>query len=147
MGPTPQLPTSLRVPQDDGRLRPLVTLPAEQIWASNPDRTTGRDDVCALPNINEAAILNHLRARFSQRLIYTWIARILICMNPFESRPEIYDEKVKHMYSRRDPRSAPPHLYAIAEQAFRGISKTQFQRSPSLSRGSRARARRSPTAC
>lgn len=45
------------------------------------------DDVCALTHLSEAAVLDCVRVRFLKKKIYTWTARILIAMNPFEKLP------------------------------------------------------------
>ena len=80
------------------------------------------DDVCSLTYLSEAAVLDCIRARFLKKKIYTWTARILIAMNPFE-RLDIYDTSVKAKYSKLDPRSAPPHIFAIGEAAYRAIAR------------------------
>ena len=45
------------------------------------------EDVCALTYLSEAAVLDCVRVRFLKKKIYTWTARILIAMNPFERLP------------------------------------------------------------
>jgi myosin heavy subunit len=82
---------------------------------------TGREDICSLMHLNEATILDNVQTRFAKKLVYTWTSTILIAMNPFESRPELYNEQEQLKYSQLAPRSAPPHVYAIVEAAFRGI--------------------------
>ena len=59
------------------------------------------DDVCALTYLSEAAVLDCVRERFLLKKIYTWVARILIAMNPFE-RLDIYDDTVKAEYAKLD---------------------------------------------
>ena len=66
------------------------------------------DDVCALTFLSEAAVLDCVRSRFLKKKIYTWVARILIAMNPFE-RLNIYGDDAKQQYATLDPRAAPPH--------------------------------------
>ena len=80
------------------------------------------DDVCALTYLSEAAVLDCVRSRFLKKKIYTWVARILIAMNPFE-RLDIYDSGMKEKYAELDPRSAPPHIFAVGEVAYRAISR------------------------
>lgn len=45
------------------------------------------EDVCALTFLSEAAVLDCVRERYLKKKIYTWTARILIAMNPFERLP------------------------------------------------------------
>ena len=79
-------------------------------------------DICALTYLSEAAVLDCIKVRFIKKKIYTWTARILIAMNPFE-RLTIYDDDAKAEYAKLDPRSAPPHIFAIGEHAYRSIAK------------------------
>ena len=80
-----------------------------------------REDVCALLHLNEASILHNVICRYDATRIYTWISRILIAVNPFEQLPELYTPEVRKEYAERDPRNAPPHLYATGEAAYRGM--------------------------
>ena len=43
-------------------------------------------------------------------------------MNPFE-RLDIYSDARKAEYAQLDPRSAPPHIFAVGEAAYRAISR------------------------
>ena len=80
------------------------------------------EDVCSLTYLSEAAVLDCVRVRFLAKVIYTWVARILIAMNPFE-RLKIYDNDMKAHYAKTDPRSAAPHIFAVGEAAYRAISR------------------------
>lgn len=80
------------------------------------------NDVCAMTYLSEAAVLDCVKVRYLRKKIYTWTARILIAMNPFE-RLAIYDDDVKLQYSKLDPRSAPPHIFAIGEHAYRSVAR------------------------
>lgn len=44
----------------------------------------------ALMHVNEATLLHNLRLRYSKDLIYTYVANILIAVNPYKSLPDLY---------------------------------------------------------
>ena len=90
----------------------------DDIFAHNKKE---REDVCALLHLNEASILHNVICRYDGGRIYTWISRILVAMNPFEQLSELYTQAVRKEYAKRDPRGAPPHLYATGEAAYRGM--------------------------
>ena len=60
------------------------------------------------------AILN----RYSQRLIYTYSGIVLIAVNPFDSL-NLYSAEIIQAYSGRKRGELEPHLFAIAEDAYR----------------------------
>lgn len=60
------------------------------------------------------AILN----RYSQRLIYTYSGIVLIAVNPFYSL-SLYSPEIIQAYSGKRKGELEPHLFAIAEDAFR----------------------------
>jgi hypothetical protein len=61
---------------------PLDVLPAGS-WQPKLSET---HDLCALPSLNEATVLAAIQQRFSQRAIYTWIANLLVSVNPCQPR-------------------------------------------------------------
>ena len=44
----------------------------------------------ALMHVNEATLLHNLRLRYAKDLIYTYVANILIAVNPYKSLPALY---------------------------------------------------------
>lgn len=61
---------------------PLEVLPAGS-WQPKLSET---HDLCALPSLNEATVLAALQHRFSEQAIYTWIANLLVSLNPCQPR-------------------------------------------------------------
>ncbi len=74
------------------------------------------DNLVALSDLSEPALLHTLRQRFAQDNIYTYISSILISVNPFKQLP-IYSSAVMQQY-RSGHENLPPHVYAIARDAF-----------------------------
>lgn len=78
------------------------------------------DDLCALPDLNEKALLENLRNRFKQEKIYTYVGSILIVINPFKFLP-IYNPKYVKMYDNHQLGKLEPHIYAVADVAYHAM--------------------------
>ena len=74
-------------------------------------------DLCNLPDLNETTLLENLKSRFENGIIYTYVGSILISVNPFKFYP-IYNPKYVKMYQNRRLGDLPPHIFAIADSAY-----------------------------
>ena len=70
--------------------------------------------------MNEPIILHNLRQRFLKDDIYTYVSSILVALNPFRMLP-IYLPEVLDKYKDRGSRRQPPHIYAIADNAYANV--------------------------
>eukprot|EP00923_Selenidium_pygospionis_P051382 GHVN01089202.1.p1 GENE.GHVN01089202.1~~GHVN01089202.1.p1 ORF type:complete len:208 (+),score=23.74 GHVN01089202.1:32-655(+) len=78
------------------------------------------DDLTQLVHLHEAAVLNSLNVRFDTDKIYTFTGPILIAVNPFKVIRGLYDvENLKYYKSIKKART--PHVFASANQAYRGM--------------------------
>jgi hypothetical protein len=87
----------------------------------NKLRQEGLDDMTLIARVNEDAILENLYKRFMKDIIYTNIGDVLVSMNPFYAIPGLYDDSVINDYCGKSRLELPPHIYAIAEQAYRSM--------------------------
>ncbi|XP_075390775.1 unconventional myosin-Ih [Tenrec ecaudatus] len=67
---------------------------------------------------SEAAFLDNLRKRFRENLIYTYIGTLLVSVNPYQELG-IYTENQMGLYQGVNFFELPPHVYAIADNAYR----------------------------
>ncbi|XP_037024477.1 unconventional myosin-IXa-like isoform X2 [Bradysia coprophila] len=75
-------------------------------------------DLCQLPDLNESTLLENLQQRFEAGHIYTYVGSILIAVNPFKFHP-IYNPKYVRLYqNQRVGPILPPHIFAIADNAY-----------------------------
>lgn len=80
-------------------------------------------DLCQLPDLNESTLLENLRQRFDAGHIYTYVGSILIAVNPFKFHP-IYNPKYVRLYQNQRIRPIlPPHIFAIADNAYYSMLK------------------------
>ena len=63
-----------------------------------------------------ANLLNNCRNRYLKETIYTYVANILVAINPYKMKPELYNQKMIEKYKGRSLGTLPPHCYAIADK-------------------------------
>ncbi|XP_061457369.1 unconventional myosin-IXb isoform X8 [Rhineura floridana] len=80
------------------------------------------NDLCNLPNLTEATLLENLKQRFLKQKIYTYAGSILIAINPFKFLP-IYNPKYVQMYENHQLGKLEPHIFAIADVAYHTMLK------------------------
>nr|XP_043870912.1 unconventional myosin-IXb-like [Solea senegalensis] len=82
-------------------------------------------DLCNLQTVTEESILEALRQRFYGLKIYTYACRILIAINPNKFLPVYYNPKYVKMYENQPLGKLSPHIFAIADVAFRTMLSRQ----------------------
>ena len=89
------------------------------------------ENLINLPYLHEPAILHCLQNRYVQGDIYTYTGPILIALNPFKSLP-LYTPQILESYYNfglltaqgiDGGRPLPPHVYAVADAAYRDMMK------------------------
>ncbi|XP_067370667.1 unconventional myosin-Va isoform X2 [Channa argus] len=95
----------------------------------NPDILEGENDLTALSFLHEPAVLHNLRVRFlDYSSIYTYCGIVLVAINPYEQLP-IYGEEVIDAYSGQDMADMEPHIFSVAEDAYRTMTREQKNQS------------------
>ncbi|XP_069733851.1 unconventional myosin-Vb-like [Phaenicophaeus curvirostris] len=96
----------------------------------NPDCLSGADDLVVLSYLHEPAVLHSLRRRFLEaNAIYTYCGIVLVAINPYKPLP-IYEEEVIYAYSGREMGDMDPHIFALAEEAYKQM--VRFGKNQSL---------------
>lgn len=99
---------------------PKRTCPVDDIFPSCegfPDH----DDNCELLLLNEATFLDNLKTRYYKDKIYTYVANILIAVNPYREIKDLYSPVTIKKYNNRSLGELPPHVFAIADKAIRDM--------------------------
>ncbi|GME84377.1 unnamed protein product [Ambrosiozyma monospora] len=92
---------------------------------SNPDLPLPRnqvetvEDLTELSHLNEPSVLNAIRVRYTMFNIYTYSGIVLIAINPFQRNDELYSPHRIQRYASKKRGEEEPHLFAIAEDAYR----------------------------
>ncbi|GLU07739.1 hypothetical protein SLE2022_246870 [Rubroshorea leprosula] len=79
----------------------------------------GVDDMTKLAYLHEPAVLHNLATRYGVNEIYTYSGDILIAVNPFQGLPNVYDACVMEQYKGAALGELSPHVFAIADIAYR----------------------------
>ncbi|KAJ2743123.1 Myosin type-2 heavy chain 1 [Coemansia sp. BCRC 34301] len=90
----------------------------------NPPVLDCTPDLTTLSYLHEPAVLYNLKRRYEQRMIYTYSGVVLVAMNPFDPVP-LYSSEYMARYARKEPGHEEPHLFAIAENAYKGMVTDQ----------------------
>jgi myosin protein heavy chain len=73
-----------------------------------------------LTHLNEASVVHNLHQRYLADLIYTYSGLFLVTVNPYTPLP-IYGRDYVNMYKGRHREDTKPHIFAMADEAFRNL--------------------------
>ncbi|XP_077471436.1 unconventional myosin-IXb [Stigmatopora argus] len=79
------------------------------------------NDLCHLPAVTEDAVVEVLRRRFLKRKIYTYAGDVLLALNPNKFLPMYYNPKYVKMYENQPLGKLSPHIFAMADRAYRAM--------------------------
>ncbi|XP_014326089.2 unconventional myosin-Ih-like isoform X1 [Xiphophorus maculatus] len=77
----------------------------------------GIQDFVLLDETTEVAVISNLKKRFSKDLIYTYIGTLIVSVNPYKDL-DIYNKKQMDVYMGVNFFELPPHIYALADNAY-----------------------------
>ncbi|KXJ27206.1 Unconventional myosin-Ie [Exaiptasia diaphana] len=70
-------------------------MPSNYHWQSKGNvKSSGVEDMVLLPKIQEASIVENLKKRYMDDLIFTYIGPVLISVNPFKQMPYFTDKEI-----------------------------------------------------
>uniref|UniRef100_A0A9I9DAH6 Myosin-17-like n=1 Tax=Cucumis melo TaxID=3656 RepID=A0A9I9DAH6_CUCME len=81
----------------------------------------GVDDMTKLSYLHEPGVLSNLATRYELNEIYTYTGNILIAINPFQRLPHLYDTHMMEQYKGAGFGELSPHVFAVAEVAYRAM--------------------------
>lgn len=114
---------------DAGQIQ-LKLASGEDIWVESKDHhmiknmhessINGCDDMIGLGDLHEGGILHNLYMRYANKelcTIYTFTGSILVALNPYLRLP-IYTSEIIESYKGQKIGDMPPHVFAIADNAY-----------------------------
>ncbi|GCB71972.1 hypothetical protein scyTo_0001773 [Scyliorhinus torazame] len=91
-------------------------------YLRNPDILMGENDLTALSYLHEPAVLHNLKVRFLEsNSIYTYCGIVLVAINPYDQLP-LYGDNVMYAYSGQNVGDMDPHIFAVAEEAYKQMA-------------------------
>uniref|UniRef100_A0A8C2G2K4 Myosin IB n=1 Tax=Cyprinus carpio TaxID=7962 RepID=A0A8C2G2K4_CYPCA len=91
-----------------------------EVKTSLLDNMIGVGDMVLIEPLSEDTFIENLKKRFNHNEIYTYIGSVVISMNPYKSLPIYTAEKVEE-YRNRNFYELSPHVYALADEAYRSL--------------------------
>ncbi|XP_053324035.1 unconventional myosin-Ig isoform X2 [Spea bombifrons] len=82
----------------------------------------GKADFVLLDHVTMEDFMENLRFRFERGRIYTYIGEVVVSVNPY-SLMDLYGREMIEYYRGRELYERPPHLYAIADAAYKAMKR------------------------
>ncbi|KAH6578714.1 hypothetical protein BASA60_003550 [Batrachochytrium salamandrivorans] len=105
----------VEVQLEDGSKRTVNVNDTEKM---NPPKFDKVEDMADLTHLNEASVVHNLRQRYYSNLIYTYSGLFCVTVNPYKKLP-IYTDDIIKAYRGKKRIEVPPHVYSIADSAYR----------------------------
>jgi myosin-6 len=104
-------------PQDGSK---IIEAPYDAVYPAEDEDAKPVEDNCALMYLNEATLLENLRKRYLKDEIYTYTANILLALNPYHTL-DMYTPAHVKSYQGKSLGVMPPHVFAVADKAYRDM--------------------------
>ncbi|XP_043355157.1 unconventional myosin-XVIIIa isoform X16 [Dermochelys coriacea] len=96
----------------------VLEVDEDDVEKANPPSCDRVEDLANLVYLNESSVLHTVRQRYGGNLIHTYAGPTMLVVNPLSS-PSMYSEKVMHMFKGCRREDTSPHVYAVAQAAYR----------------------------
>nr|XP_060141175.1 myosin-7B isoform X3 [Globicephala melas] len=106
----------------------VLTVREAELQPMNPPRFDLLEDMAMMTHLNEAAVLHNLRQRYARWMIYTYSGLFCVTINPYKWLP-IYTASVVAAYKGKRRSEAPPHIYAVADNAYNDMLRNRENQS------------------
>ncbi|NWW80319.1 MY18A protein, partial [Climacteris rufus] len=98
----------------------ILEVEEDDVEKANPPSCDRVEDLASLLYLNESSTLHTLRQRYGGNLLHTYAGPTMVIINPLSS-PSMYSEKVMHMFKGCRREDTSPHIYAVAQAAYRSM--------------------------
>ncbi|XP_030602773.1 unconventional myosin-XIX [Archocentrus centrarchus] len=93
-----------------------------QAFLIDEDQLHTYDDLTKVNPVTPATVLKCLQARYSMKVFYTHAGCTLVALNPFQPIPDLYTlDVMKEYHCAPQPQEFKPHIFIVAEEAYRNI--------------------------
>ncbi|KAM9320172.1 unconventional myosin-XIX [Gastrophryne carolinensis] len=80
------------------------------------------DDLTKVNPVTTKTVLKCLQARYAAKLFYTNAGCTVIAINPFQPIEKLYSTEImKQYHNASHPQNLKPHIFPVAEQAYRNV--------------------------
>ncbi|XP_028439723.1 myosin-7B [Perca flavescens] len=106
----------------------FLVVKEDDLQPMNPEKFDMIEDMAMLTHLNEASVLFNLKRRFSMWMIYTYSGLFCVTINPYKWLP-VYSAAVVAAYKGRRRVETPPHIYAVADNAYNDLLQNRENQS------------------
>uniref|UniRef100_A0AAY4CUI8 Myosin XVIIIAb n=1 Tax=Denticeps clupeoides TaxID=299321 RepID=A0AAY4CUI8_9TELE len=106
----------------------LLEVDEDDVEKANPPSYDRVEDMSSLLYLNESSGMHLLRQRYGGNIFHTYAGPNMVVINPITT-PSMYSEKVMHMFKGCRRKDAAPHIYAVAQSAYRNLLTTRQDQS------------------
>ncbi|KAM9045419.1 unconventional myosin-XVIIIa isoform 2-T5 [Megaptera novaeangliae] len=98
----------------------ILDVDEDDVEKANAPSCDRLEDLASLVYLNESSVLHMLRQRYGASLLHTYAGPSLLVLSP-RGAPAVYSEKVMHMFKGCRREDMAPHIYAVAQTAYRAM--------------------------
>lgn len=98
----------------------ILDVDEDDVEKANAPSCDRLEDLASLVYLNESSVLHTLRQRYGASLLHTYAGPSLLVLSP-RGAPAVYSEKVMHMFKGCRREDMAPHIYAVAQTAYRAM--------------------------
>ncbi|XP_057173813.1 unconventional myosin-XVIIIa isoform X16 [Ursus arctos] len=113
----------------------ILDVDEDDVEKANAPSCDRLEDLASLVYLNESSVLHTLRQRYGASLLHTYAGPSLLVLSP-RGAPAVYSEKVMHMFKGCRREDMAPHIYAVAQTAYRAMLMSRQDQSVILLGGS-----------
>ncbi|XP_076024669.1 unconventional myosin-XIX [Genypterus blacodes] len=93
-----------------------------QAFLTEEDQLHTYDDLTKVNPVTPTIVLRCLQARYNLEVFYTHAGCTLVALNPFQPIPHLYSlEVMKEYHGAPQPQEFKPHIFIVAEEAYRSV--------------------------
>ncbi|XP_074045202.1 unconventional myosin-XVIIIa isoform X6 [Macrotis lagotis] len=96
----------------------ILDVDEDDVEKANAPSCERLEDLASLVYLNESSVLHTLRQRYGASLLHTYAGPSLLILSP-RGAPAMYSEKVMHMFKGCRREEMAPHIYTVAQTAYR----------------------------
>ncbi|XP_070772814.1 unconventional myosin-XVIIIa-like [Enoplosus armatus] len=123
-GSLPEGKVKIRLESDGS----LLDVDEDDVEKANPPMFDRVEDLASLQYLNESSVMHSLRQRYGGNLVHTHTGPNMVVINPI-SAPSMYSEKVMQMFKGCRREDTAPHIYSMAQAAYRNLLTTRQDQS------------------
>jgi myosin heavy subunit len=115
-----------------------VTLPQPEEKFDHLSSLNLLDEVCHnlvdLESFSEGMILHHIRKRYSQDAIYTFVGSILVAVNPYKTLSIYQTNDIESVFTmKKNKEAGAPHIFAVGADAVLHMRQDSLDQSVLIS--------------